>query len=97
MNFICCLPNCPPLLSNIYIYSSDDNLHRHSNFLFEQKLSSYAKRFSPRFSFSYHRKDFSQEFDKFSLVDVHDVSFVEESIYYITIYFRILKEDSLIK
>ena len=70
MNFICCLPNCPPLLSNINIYSSDDNLHRNSNL-----LTSYAKEFTRGFSFSYRRKDFSIEFDRISLGDIQDVSF----------------------
>jgi hypothetical protein len=98
MNFICCLPNCPPLISNINIYSSDDNLHRHSNILFEQTITSYAKEFTRRFSFSYYRKDFSIEFDRISLGDIQDVSFYLIKIDFIIIrFFRILKDDSLIK
>ncbi len=48
MNFLCCLPNCPLLLS-------DDDSHQGSNLIFEQKLSSYIE----RFGFSYYKTDVS--------------------------------------
>jgi hypothetical protein len=86
MNFICCLPNCPPLLSNVYIHSSDDDLHRRSNILFEQKLTSYAKEFTRRFSFSYHQKKNSVDFDDISLGDIQDVSFSFMKKIYLSIF-----------
>ena len=39
---MCCLSNCPLLLSDRYVYSSDDDIPR--------KLSSYTERFSRRVS-----------------------------------------------
>ena len=74
MDLICCFPNCPPLLSHSYIYSSDDSLHRASNSIFERRLTSYVKRFTRRISFSSSEKDFNEEFEKISLADHPDVS-----------------------
>ncbi len=76
MDYVCCLSHCPSLLSNNYVYSSDDNLNRGSNLLFEQKLTSYAKRISQRFSLSNYQKENSEEFEKISLIDNSNVSFV---------------------
>jgi len=66
---------CSELLSNGSIDSSNVDNHRRSKFLFEQELTSYAKRFGRHWNFSSYEKDFNEEFDEISLSDNHDVSF----------------------
>ena len=105
MDFICCVPTCPPLLSNGFIYSSDDNLYyQRSNLIFEKKLSSYAEQFSRRFSLSYYQKSFDEEFESISSIDNQDVSFSLNRIFLMNLfsyklfaYFRLLMENLLIK
>jgi hypothetical protein len=78
MNLICCLSNCPPLLSNDYIHSSDDDLHQHSNFIFQQKLNSYTERFSRPFQVFYYQKESENTY----LIDQQYVSFYLRQIFY---------------
>lgn len=47
MNLICCISNCPSLLTNGFIYSSNENLH----------CNSYAQKFTRRFSLSSNEKE----------------------------------------
>ncbi|CAF2442366.1 unnamed protein product [Rotaria sp. Silwood2] len=64
---------CPPLFSNVDVYSSDKNTYQEPNFMLQYKLNSYVKRFDRYFHFSYdeknHQKDFDEEFDLISLSD----------------------------
>ncbi|CAF1355679.1 unnamed protein product [Adineta steineri] len=62
MHYVC----CPLFIPDGYIYSSDEDIHRHLN------LSSYVKRFSQKFRFSSNQKDFNDEFDEISLTDNED-------------------------
>ncbi|CAF0996794.1 unnamed protein product [Rotaria sordida] len=76
-----CPPLCPPLVHDDLVSSSEENLHHHhhhhrSNFLTNQKLSTYAKQFSRHFIFPFSRKEnfdnetaFDEEFDEISLSD----------------------------
>ncbi|CAF3549166.1 unnamed protein product, partial [Rotaria sp. Silwood2] len=69
-----CPPLCPPLTHGDLVSSSDENLHHRSNFLPNQKLSTYAKQFSRHLIFSFSRKEtfddetnIDEEFDQISL------------------------------
>ncbi|CAF4331343.1 unnamed protein product, partial [Adineta steineri] len=62
MHYVC----CPLFIPDGYIYSSDEDIHRHLN------LSSYVKRFSQKFRFSSNQKNFNDEFDEISLTDNED-------------------------
>ncbi|CAF1048831.1 unnamed protein product [Rotaria sordida] len=78
MYYICCIPVCPPLLSNVDAYSSDNNIYQKRNFTFQEKKNSYTKQFDRHLCFSYnkknHMKDFDEEFDLISLSDNVDNS-----------------------
>lgn len=55
MDLICCLSNCPQLMTNNSMYSSGDSLrYQQSEPLFEHDISSYAKKFSRQFSLPYY-------------------------------------------
>ncbi|CAF4015913.1 unnamed protein product [Rotaria sp. Silwood2] len=68
---------CPPLFSNVDVYSSDKNTYQEPNFMLQYKLNSYVKRFDRYFHFSYdeknHQKDFDEEFDLISLSDNENI------------------------
>ena len=83
MYFICCLPVCPPLIS-------DEDIHQSSNSISEHNRTPYLKRFGRYFN----KKDFDEEFD---IVSLTDVSFSRRKIFNINIYFRIRMKNSLIK
>lgn len=71
MHYVC----CPGFLSGGCVASSDEDIHRPSNFTFEQDLTSYVRRFGRYFRFSSYPKDFNEEFDEISLSEIADVSF----------------------
>ena len=75
MNLICCISNCPLLLSSEGdVYSSHENLHRRSTFLFEKKLSTVAQKFTRRSSFVSYEKNVSEDFERISIEDCQHVS-----------------------
>ena len=72
MNLICCISNCPSLLTNGFMYSSNENLH----------CNSYAQKFTRRFSLSSNEKEI---LEKISIGDVSHSKFLTKILLFFRI------------
>ena len=88
-----CPPICPPLNSDPFVSSSEENLHVRPNVLFNRKLNKYAKQFGRRFIFASTKENFSdekdidEEFDQISLSATTYVSFYIDIFLFISFSF----------